>query len=437
MTRRDLVKTAAAGAAWAAASRARAQGANEKILIGTIGCGGQAVDGHIAQFLRHPDAEVIALADVDQGKLDHAAEKIEKRTGRRPKTFRDFRQLLDLKELNAVNIGTPDHWHAIPFILACQAGKDVYCEKPISHSIVEGRAMVNAALAHKRVVQIGTQQRSGEHFQKAIEIVQSGKLGRIVETCTWNCANEKGIGNPPDGDPPANVDYDFWLGPAPKRPFNPNRFHFHWRWFFDYGGGKVADWNVHLQDIVHLAMNVWSPRSVVMFGQKAGDDNTDTPDVVKAVYEFDAPQGPFTQTYTWRATNSFSPDGNPKHASHGLLICGQKGNLFVDRGGWELIPEKNGGLEAGSGGGSQQIEPHVRNFLDCVKSRAKTASDIESMHLTTAACHLANVSYKAGRKIYWDAKQEKCFRDRELKVADDPANGLLGREYRAPWKLPG
>ena len=442
MTRRALMGRAPAAAAaglsalhWARS--AGAQPANDKILVGSIGCGGMC-ETHHKMLFQIPDFEIAALADVDENNLNRKAEQCEKRYGKRPRTFKDFRELLRMKELSVVNIATPDHWHALTFIATCEAGKDIYCEKPISHNIVEGRAMANAAKKHGRVVQIGTQQRSGAHFQKAVEIVRSGLLGRIVETHTWNCQNDKGIGRPPDGDPPGRVDYDFWLGPAPKHAFNPNRFHFNWRWFFDYGGGMVTDWNVHMQDIVHLAMDVWSPKSAVMFGQVANeDDNRDTPDTLKAVYEFDHPRGPFTQTYTLRKTNGYSPDGKPDHASHGALFCGRKANLFVNRGGWELIPEKDSGLQPESGGSSEQNLNHMKNFLACIRSRGVTTSDIESMHKTTAACHLANLSWKIGRKVYWNAQTETCFRDRDLKVADDEANGLLGREYRSPWKLPG
>lgn len=428
--------TAAAGAAALAWARpARAQSANDTVLIGTIGCGGMGTE-HINQFLQLPDVRIVALADIDQGKLDHVATLIEKASGRRPKTFRDYRKLLEMKEINAVNIGTPDHWHAIAMIHACQAGKDVYTEKPLAHNIVEGRAMVNAALKHKRVVQIGTQCRSSTHLQEAIRIVRSGRLGRIVETQTWTLGTDDGIGRQPDGEPPANADYDFWLGPAPVRPFNPLRFHYHWRWFFDYGGGFVSDLNVHIQDIVHLAMDAWSPRSVDAVGQIANaNDMRETPDTVKAVYEFETPQGPFTQTYTCRRTNSFPLDGPTGHVGRGILFCGSKGTLFADYGMWSFTPERDGG-EAAGGRGGINLMTHIKDFVACIKSRAKTTSDVESMHGTTTACHLANISYRVGRRIYWDAKIERCFRDRDLKVADEEANALLGREYRKPWTLP-
>jgi predicted dehydrogenase len=316
------------------------------------------------------------------------------------------------------------------------AGKDVYCEKPISHNIVEGRAMVNAAKKLGRVVQVGTQQRSADHFREAIALVRSGVLGRIVETQTWNCEYRPPIGSPVDAPAPDYVDYDLWLGPAPVRPFNPNRFHYNWHWFWDYGGSNLTNWNVHLQDIVHLAMNAWSPRSVAMTGFLAHPgENRDTPDTGTATYEFDTPEGPFWQTYTMRVTNRYAPTGSDGD-KHGILFCGRKATLVVDRGGWKLMPEKDSGLEPKEVQGADFIMRHIANFLECVKTRGTPASGIESMHLTTAACHLACISYRVGRRIYWDAQNEKIFRDRELKVVDDEANTLLGRDHRKPWILP-
>ncbi len=437
VTRREFVTTASAATAALAASRwaaAQTVAPSGKIRMATIGCGGMG-GAHVDHLLQIPEVDIVALADVDDGRANGTADKVAKARGARPQTFRDFRKLLDLKEVDAVTIATPDHWHAIAMISACQAGKDVYCEKPISHDIAEGRAMVTAAEKAKRVVQIGTQQRSSAGFRKAIDLVRSGAIGRIVETLTWNCDNSPGNGRPPDEEPPKEVDYDRWLGPAPKRPFNKNRFHYHWRWFFDYGGGMMCDWNVHSQDIVHVAMDAWSPVSVDMFGQIVRDDNRDTPDTIKAVYEFDVPQGRFTQTYILRRTNAFSPDGNPKHAGHGILFYGEKGTLFVNRSGWELTPEKDQGAPQ-SGPVETPLLPHFQNFLECVKSRAKTTSDIASMHQTTAACHLGNISWRVGRRIHWDGKAEKCFRDAALTMPDEDANRLLAREYRAGYELP-
>jgi predicted dehydrogenase len=413
-------------------------GPADTVTVGLIGCGGMG-RANLRFFMNHPEVRIAALCDIDKTHLEGARRDVaetRKKQGRDAEhcaTHGDFRQLLDHKEIDAIICGTPDHWHALVTIFACQAGKDVYCEKPISHNVVEGRAMVNAVKRNRRVCQIGTQQRSGEHFQKAIELVRNGALGKVYLTRTWNHTKDNSLGNPPDGEPPAGVDYDTWLGPAPKRAFNRNRFHGTWRWFFDYGTGMVGDWNVHLQDIVHLAMRTGRPKSVCAIGGKfAIDDNRDTPDLIEAVYEFEGPTGPFVQVYTMRKFNE-----NPREwsSNHGIQFVGTQGTMNLNRGGFEIIPEGKQ-AEAVKSGGSAQNEPHVRNFLDCVKSRDNPRSDIKSMHDTTACCHLANISYKVGRKLYWDAAAELCYRDPDHKTPDSEANALLGREYRKPWALP-
>ncbi len=462
----------ASGAAGAAAmtvgvhTMARAEAAptpKDTVNVGLIGCGGMG-RANWRLFMNNPEVRVVAVADPDSRHVQDALKDVveaRKKQDREPEkvaTHEDFRAVLDNKEIDCVIVGTPDHWHAIPTILACQAGKDVYCEKPISHNIVEGRAMVNAVKRHKRVCQIGTQQRSGEHFQKAIELVQTGALGRVILTRTWNYSQEGpgGIGNPADDNPPKEANYDLWLGPAPKRPFNANRFHYQWRWFFDYASGMVGDWNVHLQDIVHLAMKTGRPKAVACSGGKfALEDNRDTPDLLEATYEFDGPDGPFVQMYSMRKFNENNgvwpqiADQIPNSriglwsSGHGIQFVGTLGTMYLNRGGFEIVPETNregdkvvNRCEPVKSGSSSQNEPHVRNFLDCVKSRELPRSHIASMHETTLCCHLANIAMKVGRKIYWDADKELCFRDAAHKTPDADANALLGREYRKPWELP-
>jgi predicted dehydrogenase len=454
--RRDfLAQSAAATGAMAIAgldplvNPARARSANETLTVGLIGCGGMG-RANLSFFIRVPEVRVAALADPDKRHLEEAEKLVAERRKEKNQevekytTHQDFRELLDRKDIDCVIIATPDHWHALTLIYACQAGKDVYCEKPISHNIVEGRMMVNAVKRYKRVCQVGTQQRSGAHFQRAIELIRQGAIGEVYMTRTWNYSNEHpdGIGNPPDSDPPSYVDYDLWLGPAPKRPFNRNRFHYTWRWFFDYAGGMVCDWNVHLQDIVHLAMGTFHPVSVVATGGKlALRDNRDTPDTLEAVYEFRKPDGKlFVQIYTVRKycldRSTWSPD-------HGIQFFGSDGVMKLNRGGFEIVPEirREGNKEIQrtdpvTSGGSDQNFPHVLNFLECVKSRATPRSDIETMHYTTVACHLANISYRVGRKIYWDPVKERCFKDAALTIEDSEANAYLAREYRRPWELP-
>ncbi len=429
----DLSRRAFLGASVAAAAGLAARRPNDKVLVGMIGCGNIARE-HLESFKQMPEVEIAALCDIDSERLDPFARAVERHYSKPPKTFRDFRRLLEMKELDAVSVGSPDHWHALHLVHAVQAGKDVYCEKPVSHNVAEGRAMVEWTRRTGRVVQIGTQQRSNPHYRDVIALIRGGGLGKISEVQTWNLYNQGGIGAPPDAEPPATADYDLWLGPAPKRPFNENRFHGRFRYFFDYAGGYVCDWNVHHQDVVHLAMDAWSPRSAAMFGHVANEnDNREWPETLKAVCEYDAPQGRFTSTYTVRRNNTLAPDGSAR--GYGIAFHGKKGTLVVTRAGWEILPEKG---EAGRKETAKfSMVPHVRNFIDCVKSRAKPASDIESMHLTTAACHLANIAWRVGRRVHWDAKAERCFRDPELRVPDGEADRWLSRDNRAPWKLPG
>jgi predicted dehydrogenase len=407
--------------------------ANDKIAVALIGCGGMG-NSDLDDFLRAPEVSLAALCDVDDSHLNKAADKVEKKTGSRPGTTKDYREVLDRKDVDAVIIATPDHWHAIPFIAACMAGKDVYCEKPVSHNIVEGRTMVNAARRYNRVSQIGTQQRSGEHFQKAVKLVQEGKLGRVSLTRTWNFANEspRGLGKPADQDAaPDGVDYDRWLGPAPLLPFNRARFHGNFRWFFDYAAGMIGDWNVHLQDIIHWAMNVTAPKSVHAVGGKyVLDDLRDTPDTMIVTYEFEGPQGPFVQMYEMRKGNGYGIGGS---RDHGMQFHGSDATLYLDRSGFKLVPEGER-TEAVTSKGSDQHWPHVQNFLSCVKSRERCVCDIETGHTSTLVCHLGNISLKLGRKIYWDATREQILNERGY--VDRQATAMMSRQYRKGYELP-
>jgi predicted dehydrogenase len=421
VTRRQFLKQAGGAAAAAVAGPVilsqRVFGANDRIIMGAIGCGGMG-SADIAHFRANPDVEFAAVCDVDQGRLEEAVDK----AGGKATPYHDFRKLLERKDLDAVIVATPDHWHALPTILACESGKDVYCEKPLATSIGEGRAMVNAARRYGRVVQVGTQQRSGAHFQRAIEIVRSGEIGTVAMCRTWFVANElpDGIGNPPDGNPPPELDYDMWLGPAPKRPYNPNRSHYTFRYFWDYAGGKITDWGTHLIDIIHWGMGVDAPLAVAASGGKyVIPDNRETPDTHEVIFDYPG----FTMTFSYRGANEYPMDEH----EYGMQFHGTKGTLFVDRGGFKVTPEDNQ-MQPITSGGSAQNEPHVRNFLDCVKSRARPICDVEITHRTTTACHLGNIALLAGRKIYWD-------RDNERIIGDEEANRFLCKPYRAPWHL--
>ena len=439
--RQFLGASALAGGLAASAALAEPQkktvAPGDRIRVALVGCGGMG-RADLRDFMRLPDFDIVALCDPDPNHIKDAARDVER--ARRPadklRTEKDFRKVVESKDVDAVIVGTPDHWHAYVLLAACANGKDVYCEKPLSHNIVEGRAMVNAARKHKRVVQIGTQQRSGQHFKDAVAYVQSGKLGDITLCRTWitNRTRPNEIDNPPDSDPPAGVDYDLWLGPAPKRPFNKNRFHYQFRWFWDYGNGLCNDWGVHLNDIILWGTKQRAPHAVYACGGKFDmKDNTDTPDTLDVHYSYPG----FTHIYTVR--RSYYNYGFDRK-SHGMEFHGTKGILTLDRGGW-VVHAEGGRNKDEKHGSSEQHFNHVKNFLHCVRNRSeKTASDIEDMHRATTTCHLANISFKVKRRIFWDPVHERCYRGHDEQAKkfvgeDTEANAYLLREPRKPWSL--
>ena len=337
----------------------------------------------------------------------------------------------------AVIVSTPDHWHPLMTVMGCQAGKDVYVKKPASIAVVEGRKMVDAVRNHKRVVQVGTQQRSGTHFQHAVQLVQTGELGKISAVRTWNFGNSspEGIGNPSDCDPPSGLDWDLWLGPAPAVPFNPNRFGVfedkwsHFRYFWDYAGGMMTDWGVHLLDIVQWAMQADAPEKISASGGKfVLTDNRETPDTLTVTLQY----SDFVCTYENRACNGRRINDR----GYGIEFYGTEGTLFLDRSGFQITPEnqRQGDRTVARMYAMQEENrndhgrDHVRNFLDCVASRSTPVSDIEIGHRSTTTCLLGNISYRAGRQIKWDVASET--------IIDDPeAERWLEPDYRAPWRL--
>jgi len=444
ITRRTFVgetaRAATGAAVWAAAGTAAASagqapkkaGPNDRVAIAVIGCGGQG-KSDLGAFLRIPEVDVLAVAEVDEQRLGEAVELVAAARGRKPDGTKDFRRILDRKDVQAVVVATPDHWHALPTVLACQAGKDVYVEKPLATSIAEGRAMVRAARRYNRIVQVGTQQRSSGHFQDAVEFVRSGELGRLRFVRAWACLDWKGsIGNPADRPAPPYVDYDFWLGPAPKRPFNPMRFHHNFRWFWDYSGGLQVDWGAHMIDVVVWALG-GKPLAASAVGGKSGfpDDIRETPDTQKSLIEFES------CTLLWE--HMIGCGVGPWQREHGVEFHGQKGILVVDRGGWEVFSETDALDQPGRvyrmtpkprQSSSQDFHfAHIRNFVECLKSREKPEAEVETGHVSLIPSHLANIALRVGRRVRWDAEKEEI-------VGDPEAQRLVGRAYRAPWALP-
>ncbi len=402
---------------------------SDRINIGLIGCNGMGF-ANLREFLNHTQVECIALCDVDENVLNQRAADVEKIRGKKPANlYKDWRSLIDNKDINLVIVGTPDHWHCLQMVAACEAGKDVYCEKPIGRTIEECNLMVRAAKKYKRVVQVGQWQRSDPHWQEAVDFIRSGKLGkiRLVRVFSYQgwCPSIPVL---PDEPVPAGVDYNMWLGPAPERPFNRNRFHFTFRWFWDYAGGLMTDWGVHLLDYALYGMDVTAPKSIVAMGGKYGypDDACETPDSLQTLYEFDG------FNVLW--DHAIGIDDGGYGRNHGLGFVGENGTLVIDRSGWEVIPEKVNGkirmeavpLKQGSGKG---LANHVKNHLECiVKRNPNTNASIEiGAHIAKFSA-LGNIAYRTGKKLIWDGTRF---------TNDSEANTFLVPEYRAPWSLPG
>jgi predicted dehydrogenase len=401
---------------------------NDKIQVALIGCRGMGFY-NLEDHLKISEVECVALCDVDENILNERAKKVTEITGKTPKLYKDYRKVLEDKDIDVVIVGTPDHWHCLPTVEACQVGKDVYVEKPLANSIAECQVMLKAARKYNRVVQVGQQQRSGQHWQDCIALVKSGKLGTIRKIKTWGYF-DYGKGNPriPDSEVPTGVDYDFWLGPAPKRPFNKNRFHGSWRHFWDQGGGLMTDWGVHLLDVPLWAMDVKTPNAIMASGgiYSYPENCIETADTLNVLYDF----GKFTLEWDHAGGLGKGIYGR----NYGVAFIGNNGTLVVNREGWEVIAESLNGVD------KTEIIPlqladkadhlkHVQNFIECLKSRKQPACDIEFGHNAALVAHMGNIAYRTGNKLQWDAEKGK-FKD------DAKANSFLKPDYRTPWKFP-
>lgn len=404
---------------------------NATLRVGLIGCNSMGW-ADLSSALKQEGVECLALCDVDSNVLQRRAAEQEKRSGKKPQLYADYRKMLDNKDLDAVIIGTPDHWHCLQMIHACEAGKDVYVEKPIANSIQECNLMVAAAKRYNRIVQVGQWQRSDPHWIHALDYLRSGKLGRIRTARAWACVNYgRDFPVRPDGPVPAGVDYDMWLGPAPKRAFNPNRFHGSFRYFWDYAGGLMTDWGVHMLDMVLAGMNVTVPRSVSASGGKYGqpDSGTETPDTLQAVYDF----GDFTmvweQTFgAGRGPYNRTP-GNP-----GVAFVGNKGTLVIDRDSWEVLPEVEEGKYLAEAMPVQHnrwngLDHHTRNWVDCIRTRQQPNCTIEMGRNSAVNAQLGNIAYRTQSQVFWDEKKGTIAHNAK-------AEKLVEARYSAPWKLP-
>jgi len=417
---------------------ARSVGPNDRIRIGMVGTHGRA-GALMRVFAGQGDVDVVALADVDRRYHEAAVETVKNIAGNTPKVFTDFRHITDDTTIDAVVVGTPDHWHAIPTILACQAGQDVYVEKPDGHNILEGQTMVRAMRKYKRIVQMGTQARTSEHFQSAIDWISDGHLGKVLVAKAWESAKQGSIGKPADSSPPEGVDYDFWLGPAPNRAFNPRRFHGHWRWFFDYGTGDLGNDGVHRIDIARWALDtagraqgmepLYMPTRISSLGGKwYFDDLQEWPDSLQATFEY----GDRTSDKPGRLLSYEMRLWTPyryNDETEGAILYGDKGYIVIGNRRWRAFDP--GGKVLSQGAGENGGASHMRNFLDCMRSRKRPNADLETVgHPSSILCHSANVSWRLGRQVTLDPKTELFLNDAE-------ANALRTRPiYRKPWELP-
>jgi len=437
--RRSFLKAAGAGVL-SATAYSNVLGANERVRVGFIGIG-LIGKRHLLDFLAQPDVEAAAICEVYEPRLREGIATVDEKSGRKAEGFKDFRRMVDRKDIDAVVVSTPDHWHALLTILACASGKDVYVEKPMTLFVREGRWMVEAAKHYKRVVQCGTQQRSGEQYKQCVELIRGGHIGEVRNIRIASFRNiTPGFTKPVGTEDLSEQDWRMWLGPAPDAAFDKNRCIYHFRWFWDYSGGQTTNLLSHNIDIAQWAMRAM-PSKVASFGGRYSLKGFgETPDVMETIFE-----------YPGFILNWSSSEISASRRGGSLEFLGTKGMLRLERGGFEIFPDPEIPAEdqiprfteprraastpqprtgAMKKDGYEQVRdqfvPHVRNFLDCIKSREQPVSDVESGHKTSIACHLANIAMKVGRAVRWDDAKEDIIGDRD-------ASKLLVKEYRAPW----
>ena len=454
MKRRSFLRNAVASSACASlmtVTHSNAAGANDRVRIGLIGCGGRG--RYVAERMRKVSGvEFVAACDVYDAKQRKARALL----GSRCETYSDFRRLLDRKDIDAVLVATPDHWHAIPTVLACIAGKDVYVEKPLAHNIQEGRAMLDAARTHKRIVQTGTQQRSAEHFETMRKIIADGRIGNVRYVRIWNFKNTALKRKPKveSETVPHGLDWDFFLGPAPSVPYSSRRYE-NFRRYWDYAGGIATNYGTHRFDSVRHAMSIddLAPKTVSAAGHRFEiHDGSEDPDVVQMTFEYDD----FIISYEGCMMSAmgvgFRTPGRPYYnmlgthdRPNGMAFYGTEGVIVADRLGFELYPELKPGrradrlkpeevspdlfrLESQSGRSDESTFLHAKNFIDCVRSRRKPVAEIEIGHGSSILPHLGNIACRTGEKLVWNSENETI-------VNSEEASLLLGREARKPWDL--
>ncbi|MEO1618512.1 MAG: Gfo/Idh/MocA family oxidoreductase [Planctomycetota bacterium] len=424
--RRHFHAAVAGTAATLATASGAAASASNRVRLGVIGTANRGSQ-LIKAFLPHADCEIVALCDVDSSALEKASAKVPGAD-----TYGDFRNIIDRKDIDAVAIATPDHWHAIQTILACESGKDVYVEKPLAITVREGRAMVKAARKNKRVVQVGTHRRSSELYRELAPKIQQGMIGKVCVSRAFRTSNmfPRGIGVVKPSAPPKTLDWDMWLGPRAEREYQDNITPYKFRWWQQYSS-QMGNWGVHYLDAIRWCNGDLAPSSVcAMGGVFAVKDDRTIPDTLQVTFEFDSGR--------LVVFGQYETSGRPGIAQGEIELRGTDGTCYVTEKKYEVIPETGGQFanrgprmqpvkKEVQGGNARLTEDHARNFLDCIKSREKPNADVEIGHRSTTMSLIANISYAVGRRLQWDASTETFVDDAE-------ANELLHYEYRSPWK---
>ncbi|MFN3649891.1 MAG: Gfo/Idh/MocA family protein [Armatimonadota bacterium] len=416
-------------AAWAAHTQAevKPKTAGQAPVMALIGCGGMG-RGNMNNLIGH-GIPFAAVCDVDESHMRAAADEVEKRQRKRPEMIKDFRKVIERKDIDAVVIATPDHWHALPTIYAAQAGKDMHLEKPICHNITEGRVMVNAVKRNKNVVQVGTWQRSTPEFVDAIDYIRKGRLGKVTVVRAWKTDDFR-MGKNATKEPPRELDYDFWIGPAEMVPYTGKNTHFDWRWYWNYAAGMTGDWGVHMMDIGLLGMSPGTdlvmPTEVSAYGGKLAwpDDDRTTPDTHVAIMQFPG------FVFHWETGRKPVDGTNSAHNNATQFVAADGSSLTVWRGGWSVKGPDGKEREKTTDPAFRGKYDHMQNFLDCIVSREQPRSHLESMYQTTTVCHLANVAYLAGEPVRWSKEKN----DIVGKAGKDTL--AYQRKYRKPWSLP-
>ena len=407
---------------------------NDQVLVGLIGCRNKGYE-ILEYHLKHGGVRCTAICDVDQTVLDETSARLNRDYSQQPAQFLDYRQLLESKDLDAVIIGTPDHWHCLPFVDACQAGVDIYVEKPLANYIAECDVMVKATRKYNRIVTVGQQQRSGDSWQAAIDFVKDQRLGTLRKVNIW--ANfDYGVGRPvkPDEPVPQGVNFDRWLGPAPARSFNPSRFHGSWRMFWDYGGGLMTDWGVHLIDMALWAGDITAdPTKVMAYGA-----NLSFPQNAHETYDTMSVTFP-VENYVINWEHTAGTQKGPYGRNYGLAFVGDDATLVADRSGWDVYPESQSNrvprravseIQFKRKSNEQSMQAHVADFIDCVRSRKEPACPIEVGRQVAVFAHLANMAVRSGTGfIDWDSAKGQC-------INNPAANAFIKPEYRRPWIFP-